>query len=212
MAQLLLMFDSETGGFDENKVDMLTWYGAIVNEELQVIDELNLKLKPDGRLPIAEAGALKVNGIDIQKHMADPETITYPEGKVKLITMLKKHLKKHGKYSNLIPSGYNVPFDERFTNKHLLPKEEWSSYLHYKTCDIMTHVDFLKLAGWFPKDVGSLTSVVDFLGIPKRGAHNAKEDTLMTLDVHKRILELMKSKKDGGSGIQTDLISLLEAE
>jgi DNA polymerase III epsilon subunit-like protein len=212
MAQLLLMFDTETGGLNEDTSDVLTWYGAIVNEELQVIDEINLKLKPDGRLPIVEAGALKVNGINIQQHMLDPETVTYSEGKSKLITLIKKHLKRNGRYSNVIASGYNVPFDLKFTHKHLIPQEEWLGLIHYKTCDVMAHVDFLKMVGWFPKELGSLGTVVEFLGIPKRNAHNAKEDTLMTLDVHKKLIELMKSKKDGGSGTQVDLISLLEAE
>ena len=74
----------------------------------------------------------------------------------------------------------------------------------------MQNVDFLKEAGWFPSDLGSLNTVVEYLQLPKRSAHNAKEDTLMTVDVHKKLLEIMGAKKDGGS-VQ-DLIGLLEAE
>lgn len=208
-------FDSETGGLDENKADMLTWYGAIMTEDYQILDELYLKLKPDGgRLPIAEAGALKVNGINVQKHMEDPETITYSEGKVKIEAMIRKHLKKNGRFSNITPMGYNVPFDLRWTQKHLFSQELWLATLHYKIWDVMQDVDFLKRAGWFPKELGSLTTVVDFLSIPKRAAHNAKEDTLMTIDVAKKVMEIMKAKRDagGGTGPQQDLISLLEAE
>jgi DNA polymerase III epsilon subunit-like protein len=58
--------------------------------------------------------------------------------------------------------------------------------------------------------LGSLSTVVEYLGIPKRPAHNAKEDTLMTVDVYKKWLDIMKSKKDAGNS--QDLISLLEAE
>lgn len=214
MSQLYMPFDSETGGLDENKADLLTWYGAIMTEDYQIVDDLYLKLKPDGgRLPIAEAGALKVNGINLQQHLADPETVTYSEGQAKITAMIKKHLKKNGRFSNITPMGYNVPFDTRWTQKHILPPEVWLSLLHYKIWDVMQDVDFLKRAGWFPKELGSLGTVVEFLGIPKRNAHNAKEDTHMTIDVAKKVMEIMKSKKDGGgAGPQQDLISLLEAE
>lgn len=213
MSQLYMPFDSETGGLDENKADLLTWYGAIMNEDYQILDEIYLKLKPEGRLPIAEAQALKVNGIDIQQHLADPETVTYAVGRERVMSMIKKHLKKNGRFSNIMPMGYNVPFDVRWTQKHLIPQELWLANLHYKINDVMQNVDFLKKAGWFPKDLGSLGTVVAFLGIPKRNAHNAKEDTLMTIDVDKKIMEIMKNKKEGGGATaQQDLISLLESE
>lgn len=210
MSQLYMPFDSETGGFNPKTADLLTLYVAIMDEEFKILDELYLKLKPDGRLPIAEAQALKVNGIDIQAHLADPETITYSAAKVKVVTLLKKHLKKTGRFSNIKPLGYNVAFDKDWMQEHILPRDEWESILHYKFTDVMQNMDFLKEAGWFPKDLGSLGTVVDYLQIPKRAAHNAKEDTLMTIDVHKKILEIMRSKRDGGSA--QDLITLLEAE
>jgi len=211
MSQLYMPFDSETGGFNPKTADLLTLYVAIADEEFKILDEVYLKLKPDGgRLPIAEAQALKVNGIDIQAHLSDPETITYSEAKVKVITLLKKHLKKTGRFSNIRPLGYNVPFDVKWVQEHILPADEWESILHYKNVDVMERVDFLKEVEWFPKDLGSLGSVVDYLQLPKRAAHNAKEDTLMTVDVYKKLKEIMKSKRDGGSA--QDLISLLEAE
>ena len=206
-----LAFDTETGGLNQKEADLLTIYVGLVDEEFKIVEELYLKLKPDGgRLPIAEAQALKVNGINIQQHLADPETITYSEAKVKVITLLKKYLKKNGRFSNIKALGYNVPFDLRWTQEHILPQSDWESILHYKYTDVMQAVDFLKEAGWFPPDLGSLNTVVDYLQLPKRAAHNAKEDTLMTIDVYKKLLEIMKSKKDGGQA--QDLISLLESE
>lgn len=214
MSQLYMAFDTETGGLDENKADLLTAFFCIMDEEYKILDELYLKLKPDnGRLPIAEAGALKVNGINIQQHLADPETFAYSEGKDKIAAMIKKHLKKNGRFSNITPMGYNIlGFDIRWVQKYLLPQDVWQSMLHYKTWDVMQDVDFLKRSGWFPKELGSLTTVVDFLGIPKRNAHSAREDTLMTIDVGKKIIDIMKSKKDGVGSQQQDLISLLESE
>lgn len=211
MSQYYMPFDSETGGFNPKTSDMLTLYISIMDDEFKICEELYLKLKPDGgRLPIAEAQALKINGINVQEHLSDPETITYSEAKVKIVTLIKKYLKKNGRYSNIRPLGYNVPFDKKWCQEHLLPPDEWEDMLHYKDVDVMQAVDFLKECKWFPQDLGSLGTVVDYLQLPKRSAHNAKEDTLMTIDVHKKLLELMKSKKDGGQA--QDLISLLEAE
>lgn len=215
MSQLFMPFDSETGGLNENKADLLTWYGAIMTEDYQIVDELYLKLKPNDRLPIAEAGALKVNGINLADHLADPETVTYAEGQKRLEAMIRKHLKRNGRYSNITPMGYNCPFDVRWTQKHLLPQDMWESLLHYKTHDVMAIVDALKKYGIFPKTLGSLGTVVEYLGIPTRNAHNAKEDTLMTVDVDKKLAELFRRMREGasaGGGQGQDLISLLEAE
>jgi DNA polymerase III epsilon subunit-like protein len=206
-----MAFDTETGGLHPSDADLLTFYGGIFDQEYKLVDELYLKLKPnDGRLPITEAGALKVNGINIKEHLEDPETITYFEANQKIVTMLRKVLKKTGRFSNIRPLGYNVPFDIRFVQHYLLAPKEWESILHYKHVDVMQNVDFLKDSGWFPPELGSLNTVVEYLQLPKRNAHNAKDDTLMTVDVHKKLLEIMQSKKDGGQA--QDLISLLEAE
>lgn len=211
MSQYFMGFDTETGGFDPKTTDLLTGYFGIFDDNLRLLEGLYLKLKPDGgRFPVAEAQALKVNKIDIKAHMEDPETVTYSEGKAKLVTLLKKYHKKQGRYNNIRPLGYNVPFDENWVQHHLLPSAEWRELLHYKRVDVMERVDFLKEAKWFPQDLGSLETVVHHLGLPKRAAHNAQEDTLMTIDVYKRLLEIMESKRDGGQS--QDLISLLEAE
>lgn len=205
--------DSETGGLDFKSADILTLYLCVMDESFKIVDELDLKLKPDnGRLPLAEASALKVNGINIQEHLSDPATITYSEAKVLIVNMLKKYLKKRGRYSNLKTLGQNVRFDLDFIWEYLIPKKEWESIVHYGVIDTKPIIDFLKDSGWFPKELGTLGSVVEYMNIPKRNAHTAKDDTLMCVDVYKGLLEMMRSKKTGGISQQADLISLLEAE
>lgn len=212
MSQYYIPFDSETGGTDETKTDILTLYIAVMDEEYKILEELDLKLKPDGgRFPIAEAGALAVNNIDLKKHMDDPATITYSEAGKLIVAMCRKYLKKRGRFSNLIPFGFNVPFDKRYVQQYLVSKEDWESIFHYKDADVDQAVSFLRRVGWIPKEVARLQDVADYLGVPKRLAHSAKEDTLRTIDTDKKLVELMKSKKDGG-GQSQDLISLLEAE
>ena len=190
---------------------MLTAYFAILDENYQIIEELDLKLKPnDGRLPIAEAGALKVNGINLKAHLEDINTISYKDGAEKVTNLIKKYLKKKGRYSNILLFGYNVGFDKRWLQKYLIPQDIWESMIHYKDVDVMQAVDFLKRAGWLPKELGTLATVVKYFEIPVLNAHTAKDDVLMTIDVEKKLIELMKSKKEGGGSV--DLIALLEQE
>lgn len=204
--------DSETGGLTTDQ-DILTLYLAIVDEDLKVLEELDLKLKPnENRLPLADAGALKVNGIDLHKHLADPETITYSEAKIKIVTMVKKYLKKKGRYSNIRPLFYNASFDIGFIQAHVIPVEEWQSMISYNVVDPKIVVNFLKDSQWVPSDLGSLISAVKYFNIPMQGsAHTAKADTLATLKVYEKILGLMESKKESG-GQSVDLISLLESD
>jgi len=207
-----IAMDSETGGFSPLTSDLLTLYMAVVTEDFKVVEELDLKLKPnDGRLPLAEEQALKVNGININQHLEDPETITYSEAKVKITEMLKRHLKKSGKYSNLRALGYNLGFDVAFVQAYVLPFKEWDSMISYNQVDPKVVVNFLKDAQWLPPDTGTLVSMVKYFDISMGQAHTAKADTLATVEVYKKLLELMASKKDGGSQ-QVDLISLLESE
>jgi exonuclease I len=212
MSQLYLAFDTETGGLSPEDADLLTGYFAILDEEYNIVEELNLKFKPNnGRLPIAEAQALKINGIDIKAHLADPETISYDDGKEKLINMLQKYYEKKGKNSNIRPMGYNIlGFDIAWVQKYLMTHSEWNHLLHYKSVDTMQAVDFLKRMGWFPPELGSLNTVVEYLNLPKLPAHDARNDVLMTISVEKKLKELMRAKKDGGQVV--DLIALLESE
>lgn len=211
MSQYFMPFDCETGGTNEKTSDLLTMYACIMTEDYKIVEELYLKLKPNnGRFPIAEAQALRVNGIDIQKHLADPETVTYEEGSKKLLDMVRRYAQKRGRFSNMTPFGFNVPFDKKYVCEYLIPYATWETLFHYKDSDVAQAVDWLRRVGWMPKDVARLADVAEYLQVPKRSAHNAREDTLMTIDVDKKLVDMMRAKKDGGQS--QDLISLLEAE
>lgn len=214
MSSYYLAYDTETGSLYPESGDLLTAYFAILDENMNILEDIDLKLKPnDGALPIAEAGALRVNGINIHEHMKDPNTIEYKQGKEKLLALINKYFKKVGKKSNIQPFGYNIlGFDNAWVQKYLLPRKEWDALLHYKCVDVMCDVDFLKRCGWLPNEIGTLGSVNDYFGLPKLNAHEAKSDVLMTINISKKLIELMKSKKEGGSGSSQDLIALLESE
>lgn len=202
--------DSETGGLSAKQADVLSLYMAVVDEDFKVLEELDLKLKPTDRLPVCDAQALAVNKIDLQKHLADPLTTTYTEARLKIIAFTKKYLKKKGRYSNLVPLGQNVMFDLKFIWEYIIPETEWDTIFSYNVEDTKTAGLFLKRCGWLPKEIGTLKSMVEFFNIPRREAHEAKGDVAMTIDVYKAMVNLMKSKKEGGSS--QDIISLLESE
>lgn len=210
MANYLVCMDTETGDLDPKKGDILTLYMAICDENLKILAEMDLKLKPNDRNPIAGEEALSVNKIDIKAHLADPNTITYTEAKKRITDFVAPYLKKTGRYSNLIPLGQNVGFDLSMIWEYVMTKEEWEKVFSYNNEDTKTASLFLKRCGWLPKDIGNLNSLVEFFGIPKREAHEAKGDVHMTIDVYKKMIELMESKKNSGN--TQDIISLLEAE
>jgi hypothetical protein len=211
MSRIYMAFDLETGTLSPDQGDLLTGYFAFLDEDLKILEDLSLKLKPEGRAPIADEKALKVNGIDLQKHVADPSTVTYAEGAKKLTALVKKYLKKNGRYSNIIPFGYNIlTFDIPWAQYHLLNKTAWESMIHYKSLDVMQQVDTLKDHGWLPPTCGNLGSMIEFFNIAKGELHVAKDDILATIGVYGKIRELMESKKSGGNS--QDLIMLLEQE
>lgn len=211
MSKYMLPCDAETGGFEPEDSDLLTLYLAMMDENFNIVDELDLQLKPDdGRLPKASSGALAVNKINIAEHLKDPKTITYSEGREKLLAFLKKYAKKVGRTCNIEGMGHNHPFDQKFIWYYLIPKDEWSKLVHYGIIDTLIFNNLLKKAGYTPEDTGPLGTLVDFYKIPQREAHHAKGDTLMCVDVFKAQLNQLKSRATAAP--QQDLISLLEQE
>ena len=210
MSRFTLAIDTETGGLNPDQADVITLYMAMLDEDLKLVDELDLLLKPEDRLPNAEAGALKVNKINLQEHLENPQTVTYSEANKKIVAFIKKYLKKNGRYSNITPLGQNVSFDLSFINKYLVDKNEWNSLIHYGVKDTKTYIDLFKDAGLVPPTLGRLGDIAEYFKIPFANAHTAKADTLVCIEVYKKILEMLKSKKEGSA--QVDLISLLESE
>lgn len=186
-------FDCETGGIDPRTSSLLTAYFSIVDDNMNVIDELDLKLKPDDGIYQYTQEAMNVNKINLEEH--DKVAITYTEGKKLLMSFLKKHSpKKRG----IRPCGHNIKFDIDFVTYHLLSPTEWESYCHYRALDTTPIATFLQDLEVWPSKLGSLTSLVDYLKVQKREAHNAKEDTLMWIDVYKEMTKNFKNIINAG--------------
>ena len=203
-----LFFDCETGGTNENIHSLLTVYFAIYDDNFNLLDELDLKLKPSSGELVTTPKALEITGIDIAEHLADPETITYEAGRQLLHAMLAKH-KIKGKRSHYRPSGQNVGFDIAFVKAQLVDLDDWEKLVHYRPVDTLSITTILQDVGILPKDLGPLASLVEYFKIPMGNAHNAKEDIRMTVDVYKAIIALLVSLKGNAiTGVKNN--SLLE--
>ena len=208
-----LFFDTETTGVDAQVDHILTAYFGIYGADFQLLDELYLQLKPEDISVLdPHSQAFAVNGIDLRKHLEDPLTVSYAEGRKKLTEMLTRH-KIAGKKRSYRPCGHNVDFDVKFVNERLLDRETWGKIVHYNTLDTLRIATFLQDAGFLPVELGKLESFVKYFNIPMGETHHAREDTRMTVDVYKALRNLLISQKKtlGGVTSGNSLLDIIES-
>lgn len=206
---IYIWFDTETSGINPKIHSVLTAYFAVYNEDLEFVDELELFLKPDNSVVVADEQALKINNINLEDHLKNPRTLTYSEGKEKIIEFFEKH-KPKGR-SRLRPSGHNIEFDKGFILNQLMEEEEWSKFIHHSSIDTYRIFTFLQDIEMVPSDVSKLGDLVDYFNIPKRDAHDAREDVKMNIELYKKIKSMfieMKNKTSLSSG--SDLLKIIE--
>jgi DNA polymerase III alpha subunit (gram-positive type) len=201
-----IAFDFETGGLDPAKNPILTGYFAALDRNLNVIGELELQIKPEEPFTLLEKGAMEVNGINLEEHLADPKTLSRADASAKLLSFLKEFRGKQKAKPR--PLGHNVVFDVEFT-RQLIPQAEWEAHVHYGVIctSIMTNV--LKEVGMLPESLGNLSSLVKYFGVQERKAHTAKDDVLMMIDVYAKMIQMLKANTEG-SGLSVDVLSMLE--
>ena len=186
--RLYLPMDNETGGLHD-EVSLLSSYLEVVDEKCNVIDSLELYVKPNDGLYKVEAGGLLVNKIDLVKH--DQIAIPYSAAGQLLFRFLQKN-SKDGEIK-LIPVGKNVAGDVRWLQQHLLGKKTMDKFVSYRVLDITGIAMALQIKGKLPQDIGlSLSSLVEHFQIVIPGvAHEAKYDTQATILIWQKLLELM---------------------
>lgn len=190
MSRLYLPLDNETGGLHED-VCLLSTYLEVVDESFNVIDSLELYVKPNNGVYSVEAGGLDVNKINLIEH--DKVAITYSEAGQKLFHFLKKN-SQDGKIK-LIPVGKNVMFDISGLQKHLLSKTNMEKFVSYRVIDITGLAMGLQIVGKLPADMslslGSLAKHFSVYDQISGNAHEAKYDTQITMLVYKKLLDML---------------------
>lgn len=181
--------DVETGGIGPD-VSLLTAYIAILDENFEFIEELDLALRPDDKIYHVTAEALNINKIDLIKHDQSEKTVTMGKAGELFRALIQKH-SDNGK-NKLIPLGHNVVFDMENLYRNVLNKKEAQNYISYRVLDTGSSGRFLIVAGYIPETVsGSLGSYVKHLGVKEREAHTARGDVEMTIDVMKAMISLV---------------------
>lgn len=179
--------DLETGGVTTN-CSLLTAYFGFLDENLNLLDHLDLKVKPNNGEPyVVQAGGLAVNGINLIEH--DKVALTESQCGELLMKKLKQH-SKNGKIK-LIPIGHNVQFDILFIYEHLLSKKNFDMYVSYRKLDTGTIAQFFKLCGFIPNDKsGSLEYLAELFGVKfKDRAHTAESDAMMCVQILQKMRE-----------------------
>lgn len=191
---MFLLMDLETGGL-EHENTILTGYFAFLDQNLNIIDELDLKLKPDtGKQYNVTEEALKVNGIVIEEH--DKTAIPESKGAEKLLKFLEKNT-NDGKQKIMI-LGHNVQFDIEFIKARLIPQKVLTKFLdnkygRYTYMDTMAFGTLLQMTGRLPERLPrSLESFSEFFCIRTSNLHDAKVDCQTTVKVLKKMLEVFK--------------------
>lgn len=173
MKKRFFLFDVETGGFEEKEVSFLTLYGMILDENLEKLNAIDLKIRPPNGRYVVDIDALKVNKIDLLKH--DAEAIPQCDAAMKLRDFLFQNCPTN---TRLIPSGHNIRLDVRFAQR-LVP--DWEFFCAHRWLDTSTLGQALQLVGKIPDDNnGSLVKLCLHYGIDSSGNHDAKADAEMT--------------------------------
>lgn len=210
-----IAFDIETGGFNSEVNTILEAYFAIYDKNFKLIEDLELLLVNDEGLANAEEEALKVTGINLEEHLKNPKTIKYSEGRKKLFDMLTRN-KIEGKKRSFRALGQNIVyFDMPFIHRQkFIAEDEWKKYIHHNALDTTQITTFLKEIGMLPEHVGSLSSLAEHFGIANAGAHRAKNDVQMQVQIYQRLADAVKKNHiDKASSVSvnnSDLFKIIE--
>lgn len=185
MSDYYISFDCETTGILPN-CNILTAYFIILDKNLNKIDELELNIKH--KYYIVYINALKINNIDLIKH--DNIAISKNDAIIKLKDFLNN-------YTKLKIIGHNIKFDINMLKSNLiLSSDDIDNYF-----DLNNIFDTFKIARLMKskKKINkcqslSLSKICYYFDIQinntESNFHSAKYDTLCTVELFKKLIEL----------------------
>lgn len=198
------VFDFETCGSDTKNTSIVQIGAAIINKKsLEIIDKINLNMKPLPESPIEE-GALKV----IKKTKEELED--YPDPKKTFpvfVDWVNKYNKTKGtnpsSFNAPIPCGYNIigfdiPILNRYCEKFKIgwdaKRESQKIFNQVNKIDLMDHLFF-----WFenlkePKNL-KLDTMREFMGFDIDSIKNAHDALQDVEDTAKIIIRLLKAQR-----------------
>ena len=204
--------DCETFGLNPLKNPLATVYMALYDENDRFVEDLELKVKPDSMEGlVVQHETEKIHGINWEKHTNDLETVTYSKAKSIISEFLQKHKAPRAR-KGFKPAGQNVVFDINYLKNTIFTAEEWDKLIHYRYIDTLVVLNYLQDIDLVPSDLGNLSSLVEFFGIKNSEFHNAKNDVKMTVEVYKKMKNLILGLKKVNilAGSNNDLLKVVE--
>ena len=185
-----IALDIESGGVPFDVVSLLTLYIGFFDENLNFVDELDLKLKEDiYRITVQ---GMEINKIDLIEH--DKTAIIYREAGTLVYNFLREC--KGECEEKLIPVGHNVAGDIRAIKKNLISEGSWDNFVSYRVCDTCSIAQFLRLCGKLPETLSCSTeSLAEYFKTNLNvvgNLHEAKYDSLLAIENLKKLKELIK--------------------
>jgi hypothetical protein len=172
-------------------------------------------LKNDEGLIHGTEEAFKITGIDPKEHLKNPNTVTYSEGRELLSEMLSKHKipnkKKHYRLLGQNILAFDIPFMR--IQKFLTELQMKKMGITHNPLDSTCIVTWLKDLGMLPQTVGSISSLIDYFGLPKGTAHRAKDDVHMQKEIYIKLCDIMKNISQNNlvsQGQDNDLLKIVE--
>lgn len=185
--QAYLVLDTETGGLDakENALIELS-YAIILNGAIPVRRQLLMR---DGK-QISDK-ALEVNGY-IREQIREYESAE--SAAVRFLGDITRIVDPFDISETVIPVGHNISFDMRFVKEWMYDADmaEFFEFIFEKPLDTLSLAREAKSNGWIETDDAKLETVADYFGVLREGAHVARIDVEMTIDVLERLLRLKK--------------------
>jgi DNA polymerase III subunit epsilon len=203
----LVVFDTETGGFDASTNSILTLGMVVINDNKLTGEEAEFAIKDaEG---ITTRGALDVNGIDLDAHMRDALAPTAA------CDALNSWLTKcgFGEFEPVELCGHNMSFDVPFLRRlweTLGHRRYRTRFSHTLRCT-MTLATMMKEAGRLPVSDVRLCAIADYFGVtlatasgarPAERYHSALTDARTTAKVYVRLMDLLR----GTPNLQRELL------
>lgn len=180
--QKYLIEDCEMSSLYADNGELLEAYFEVVNNDLELIDKLYLRCKPNNnQFYVVDPNAMAVNKIDLIKHHEVAKT--YDECSFQFIEFLKRNTKQ-GELLNLVGQSFDTDVDFIKT-KFGIDSKTWSTWISRSSIDTKKSAEFLKFCGKLPRDQkDSLSDLAKFFKIEgTEGAHNCIVDVQLTKQV-----------------------------
>lgn len=170
----LAFIDIETTGFFQAKHEIIEIGGIIVDQNYQIIDEFDLKIKPE-RISDADPQSLRINGYD-------PAQWVFAYTLKEAMQIFAK------KTDGTIMVAHNICFDYGFIEKAFIDTQI-ENKMHFLKLDTISFA-FAKLHKNQDVDRFSLRSLCEYFKIENKNSHTALSDARATFELYKKLIEL----------------------